>query len=773
MNAHSPCPDHGPLGRLRAKRRSLLFSCAIGSTLALAAYGEQAKAQAFQADPVTIAGGVLYNRATPGIETITVTSDSAIINWEPNVPGNPIPFLPAGNVATFQNGPSNSDFVVLNRITAIDPVRFDGTVLGRLQSGGSATPGGTILFSSPGGIIVGAGALFDVGSLVLTTLNVVDDGAGNFITPGGGFEFNLGSDFPNAAIITEAGSQIVASPENSYVALVAPVIGHGGSVSVNGSAAYIAGEELEFTVNQGLFDIIVTTGSDNPTPITHAASASTGGPASTGGTDNHAIYMVAVPKNQAIQMLLEGSVGFQPAVSASIENGVVILSSGWRHRHLIRISRRAQDATSSLPWRFTSDVNGRVDRIPGDGGQRSRLCRRSPMRGGSVASWARPAADRSAVISPLPPPPLRTRRHWRRAAVFADPGSSVTVTGDALVDASGLRDRRSGAVGNSTGGTARVTADGTIAFGQSRTARDRRGAAACRPRTRGFGQGGNIAHRRKAASACRQPAGRSERHRQRSNAAFPAPGAGHRWGRAGLADKRRHHNHWFEPAHVARRGGDVEDGTGTGGEARGGNVDVGAEMAMSISAPPGVQCQRIWQAGPDQRGTGGNAVRRSRSGRPRGDLRSTLGTGGSSALRPEKWWRRAGGIVELRARVGADGSQIRGTLHILTQGSGMAWRQPAGRRRGVRRPGGSAILVAGTGGQSRLGRAGSGEGVAAPGGAIPGRSSRVCRRRFGATSPSGPRPVGRPGPPANARFCRSRPQAFGWRRRVGRHRPVA
>jgi filamentous hemagglutinin family protein len=288
----------------------LLFSCAIGSALVLATHGEQAKAQAFQADPTTVAGGVSYNRATPGVETITVDTNTATINWEPNVPGNPIPFLPAGNVATFQNGPSNSDFVVLNRIEAIDPVRFDGTVLGRLQGAGGGTPGGTILFSSPGGIIVGANALFDVGSLVLTTLNVVDDGAGDFISPGGGFQFDSGSDSPNAAIITEAGSQIVATAENSYIALVAPVIVHGGSVSVNGSAAYLAGEELEFTVNQGLFDIIVTTGSDNPTPITHAASASTGGPASTGGTDNHAIYMVAVPKNQAIQMLPEARSAF-------------------------------------------------------------------------------------------------------------------------------------------------------------------------------------------------------------------------------------------------------------------------------------------------------------------------------------------------------------------------------------------------------------------------------------------------------------------------------
>ena len=82
---------------------------------------------------------------------------------------------------------------------------------------------------------------------------------------------------------------------------------------MNGSVGFIAGEALSFTVNAGLFDITVTTGSDNPTPINH--SGNTGGPASTGSGDDQRIYMVAVPKNQAITMLLSQSTSCAAAMS--------------------------------------------------------------------------------------------------------------------------------------------------------------------------------------------------------------------------------------------------------------------------------------------------------------------------------------------------------------------------------------------------------------------------------------------------------------------------
>ena len=277
-------------------------------------------------NPTTIAGTVSYDRATPGVETITLDSSSAIIRWDPNVGGNPLVFLPAGRTATFINGISNSNFAVLNRIQANVPIRFDGTVISRLVDAGTGTsaPGGTVIFESPGGIIVGPKALFDVGNLILTTLTVATDGGGNFIDASGAFHFSGGA---KAGVTVEPGGQILANTQGSYVGLIAPVIQQGGTVRVNGSVAYVAAEAVEFRANAGLFDIIVTAGSQNPIPLIHTGA--TGGPASTGAGDVHRIYMVAVPKNTAITAILQGNVGFDPAVVAGVENGAIVLSAGY------------------------------------------------------------------------------------------------------------------------------------------------------------------------------------------------------------------------------------------------------------------------------------------------------------------------------------------------------------------------------------------------------------------------------------------------------------
>lgn len=304
------------------RKRALLLGCALA---ALGGMAGRAQAQAFNGTPTTAFGGVAYDRATPGVETITVSTNTAVINW--NV-ANAI-FLPAGNIATFQNGPNNPNFVVLNRLTFNAPVRFDGTVLSRLVTpvGGSQT-GGTVLFQAPNGMIIGSTAFFDVGSLVLTSLFVEVDGAGNFYDAATrGISLNAGpSPVGGPSVVTEAGARINALQPNSYVAMIGQVVQHGGSVRVNGSAAYLAGEVVQFRANQGLFDIIVTTGSASAQPLTHTGS--TGGPASTGAGDNHAIYLVAMPKNQAITAVLQGDIGFDPAVAVGVENGVIVLSAG-------------------------------------------------------------------------------------------------------------------------------------------------------------------------------------------------------------------------------------------------------------------------------------------------------------------------------------------------------------------------------------------------------------------------------------------------------------
>ena len=302
----------------------LLLGCAAAA-LCCSSAGE-ASIPGFNATPSVAAGSVTIDRSTPGTDLITVNSPSAIIDWFPfgrfeSVFQSPLPdpyiFLPQGNFGIFQNGANNPNFAVLNRIVPVGASRmqFDGTVIGRLQTAAGTVPGGTIVFSSPTGIIIGRTAVFDVGNLLLTSLTVMDDGNGQFFTDGR-FQLRGGDDYPNSAVVTEAGASLTALSEGSWIALVAPRIEHVGVVRVNGSAAYVAGEAVDLRIDQGLFDINVLVGSDQATPLVH--SGTTGGPASGGAGDAHAIYMVAAPKNQAITALLSGSAGFDAATSAAV-----------------------------------------------------------------------------------------------------------------------------------------------------------------------------------------------------------------------------------------------------------------------------------------------------------------------------------------------------------------------------------------------------------------------------------------------------------------------
>jgi filamentous hemagglutinin family protein len=417
-------------------RRGLLIGCALA---ALGGMAGMANGQAFNALPTTKFGSVAYDRATPNVETVRVQSDTAVIDWRPT---DPLIFLPAGNIATFTNGPNNPNFVVLNRILATTPMRFDGTVLSRLATAaGVSQPGGTVIFSSPGGLIIGGGAVFDVGSLVLTTLNVNVDAAGNFYDPATrGINLDAGPSPLAASVVTEPGAQIRALQPNSYVALIGQVVQHGGSTRVNGSAAYVAGERVQFRANQGLFDIIVEVGSADAQPLRHTGS--TGGPASTGAGDNHAIYLVAMPKNQAITAVLQGDIGFDPAVVAGVENGVIVLSAG------------------------ANIVGGDVDRYGhATGTPAADLAANFEINGGIVRSDLIGVARTNIRARPLGAPTLTFQQDvslfgGSLAAMSATTGQTIDVLGNAIVSAAAF-DTFNPAVFDLTGGQARIfTADG-------------------------------------------------------------------------------------------------------------------------------------------------------------------------------------------------------------------------------------------------------------------------------------------------------------------------
>ena len=311
------------------RRRSALLVGAATAGIARFGTSAEAAAQASLGTPTGVAGTV--SRSTgANSETISIQSPSAIINWAPDdvAAQGTIDFLPTGNVATFTNSVSNDNFVVLNRIIPVNPKRvvaLNGTVISQLQNSGNTAIGGTVAFYSPGGILIGAKAVIDVGGLLLTTIDPALD-AGNEFFVGNRYDLSKSVD-PASFITVEAGASIKALEQNSYVAMASPRILQQGNIQVNGAAAFVAAEAVALTINNGLFDIEVATGSSSAlNTLIHEGT--TGGPSSTGAGDNHRLYMVAVPKNSAITALLSGSAGFDAAADAAIVNGEIILSAG-------------------------------------------------------------------------------------------------------------------------------------------------------------------------------------------------------------------------------------------------------------------------------------------------------------------------------------------------------------------------------------------------------------------------------------------------------------
>ena len=314
---HSPSPLRPFKSRCR-----LLASCAPAVVGLAAALVAPAHAQSFQATSTVTSGGAFVSTGA-NTTTITIFAPESVIEWQPVFGADAngvVQFQNAGTTANFQSILSSQpSYVVLNRIVGVnasDKMRFDGNV--------TASAGGSIWFYTPGGMIIGSGASFSVGSLVLTTSNP-DESLGLLGANGNQLRFT-GAPVANSSIVVESGASLAANDSGAYVALVAPRIVQGGSVYADGSIAYLAAEQATITMSGGLFDIDVASGTNDANGIVHTGASR--GPASASAADSQHIYLIAVPKNNAITMLVSGSLGYQPAISASVENGVVVLGAG-------------------------------------------------------------------------------------------------------------------------------------------------------------------------------------------------------------------------------------------------------------------------------------------------------------------------------------------------------------------------------------------------------------------------------------------------------------
>jgi hypothetical protein len=319
---------------IRNRSRLLVSSGSAALALGLAlALPQRAEAQAINASGSVVQGSASIDDMVPGETTVSVFSRTAVIDWTPTEDnnGDALDFLPTNTTAFFLAGDSIPDFAVLNRIlpsTNGNVVVMDGSVISRIfDQAGNAVPGGFVAFYSPTGILVGNNATFDVGSLLLTTLEPDLASFQNFVENNGTLAL-AASPGSTARIQIDPGALVIATPENAFFSVVAADVQMSGTSIVNGSQAYVAGEVVNLRFSNGLFDIEIPTGTAASGTVMQLDGTVTG-PASNGPGDNHVIYGVAAAQNDPISMLFRGNLGFAPAQQAGIVNGEIILSANY------------------------------------------------------------------------------------------------------------------------------------------------------------------------------------------------------------------------------------------------------------------------------------------------------------------------------------------------------------------------------------------------------------------------------------------------------------
>lgn len=348
-----------PEGRRRVSLARLLSGISRGaSALLLSFNANSAHAQAVIGTPSIQFGIETVIRDAPtSTDTVVVSDAEALLDWQSTSPDGI--FLPQGATLNFTGGSGRpSGFTVLNRVASAvagGPLSISGTV--------ASDSGAKVWFYNPGGWAVGPTGRFDVGSLVLSALPVTVDPSTDTVSrllgDKGEIRFGQASD-PAASVSLASGAQINAAfAAGSYVALVAPRVVQGGTVQVDGSTAMIAAEAATLTINNGLFDIIVDSGSTDAVGIEHTGT--TTGPDSVSGGPDHRIHIVAVPKNQAMTAMISGSLGYAAAQSASVVNGSVVLSAGYNVAggsadETTAVGQNASLAISNLS--ATGDVRG-------------------------------------------------------------------------------------------------------------------------------------------------------------------------------------------------------------------------------------------------------------------------------------------------------------------------------------------------------------------------------------------------------------------------------
>ncbi|HVL30278.1 MAG TPA: hypothetical protein VM326_06150, partial [Sphingomicrobium sp.] len=441
--------------RTTLNRRRSRTGCSILALATVLAVGASpAAGQSFQGTG-TFTSGTGTISASGNTTSISVTSPTAVINWIPTdnaVNANvPIAFQPAGTFADFSGG---GNYAVLNRINVADAsrvIQLDGTI--RTVASGVLDGTGSIYFYSPSGFLLGGSSVINVPSLVLSALPIVTDGSGNFII-GADRSVTFGPAVnATASITTNPGSTITANMTGSYVAMVAPRVVHHGTITTNGQAALVAAEAATINFSpDGLFDISVTTGTTDANGI--ALHGDITGQASTGAGDNNRIYAVAVPKNDALTMVIGSGadLGFEIAGAANVVGNAIVLSAGHNVTDGL-VNAQPTSATSEAAMtinapRATSAVTAVASgnmHLFANAGQTSTFASNVTLRGDNQV-WAN-ASGAGSLLSITGNLTMTSTETGVGAgasgqggfvALYASPSGTVSVGGNALLESYGF-----------------------------------------------------------------------------------------------------------------------------------------------------------------------------------------------------------------------------------------------------------------------------------------------------------------------------------------------
>jgi filamentous hemagglutinin family protein len=236
----------------------------------------------------TIVGGTGSIGSSGTDMTVTQTSDRLLINW-----GS----FDIGSGATVHFDMDATDIAV-NRDNAGDPSEIYGALSGD----------GMIMIMNPNGVLFGAGANVNVGSLVATTagltdVNAISGSMLNFSGAGGG------------TISIAAGATITVA-EAGLAAFVAPGVSNQGIITATAGHVLLGGAD-GFTLdlaNDGLLELTVPTAS--PLVQNHGSIFAEGG----------RIQMSAAAASALVGTVINTS-GVLSVASASSDDGVIVLEA--------------------------------------------------------------------------------------------------------------------------------------------------------------------------------------------------------------------------------------------------------------------------------------------------------------------------------------------------------------------------------------------------------------------------------------------------------------